>query len=206
MATTVRVLVADNQPIFCAGLRATLAKTDDLQVVGEAYELQQLHSQPTEKPPDVILTAANLAADSLPEVAANWKQQFANSKLLIMLGQTHATNFNQVTAQAVDGCILKTEPTDSFIQAIRIVAQGDNYFSPAIWQTMIQPEAAVLPFTEPEKALLPFIITEMTVAEIALALYLSERTVTRHIETICQKFGVKKRLGAAVQSVRLGLA
>lgn len=206
MATNIRVLVADNQPIFCAGIRAILATVDDLEVMGEAHDLQQLHSQPMGNSPDVLLTAANLAAESLPEIAANWKQQFANSKFLIMLGQTQATNFNQVTAQAVDGCILKTEPSDNFIQAIRAVSQGNNYFSPTLWQTIIQPETVVIPFTEAEKALLPFIITEMTVAEIALALHMSDRTVTRHLETICQKLGVKKRIGAAVQIDKLGLA
>ena len=206
MATPIRVFVADNHPAFCAGIRATLDKTDDLQVIGEAHNLLQLQSQPAAKPPNILLIAANLAEDSLVKSVPTWKQQFADSKLLIMLPQADETCLHQLTEQGADGAILKTEPTNKFIQAIRLVAQGESWLSQPLWQKIMQPETPPIDFTESEKEMLPFIITEMTIDEIAETLHLSRRTVCRQLETICLKLNVTKRIGAAVQIVKRSLA
>jgi DNA-binding NarL/FixJ family response regulator len=206
MVVTIRVLVADNHPTFCAGIRAILDKTDDLQIVEEAYDLPQLHSQSRESSPDILLIAANLATDSLLDTASDWKQQFADSKLLIMLPQADEIYLRQLTEQGADGVILKTEPTDKFIQAIRLVSQGESWLSKTLWQKMTQPEVPPVLFTEQEEEILPYIPTEMTIEAMAVTLHLAPRTVDRRIERICQKLGVTKRIGAAVQLIRLGLA
>lgn len=111
MAPIIRVFVADSHPAICVGIRAILDKADNLQLIGEAHDLRHLDALPTENPPDVFLIAANLAADSLFEQVAAWKEQVADSKLLIMLTQAEECCLRQLTEYGADGAILKTEPT-----------------------------------------------------------------------------------------------
>lgn len=206
MATTIRVFVADSHPVTCVGIRAILDQTTDLQVIGEAHHLSQLDVLSADDQPDVLLIAANLATDSLVTTMPAWKQQFANSKLLLMLPQADETCLQQLTAQSADGAILKTESSDKFIQAIRMVAQGDTWLSQPLWQNIMQSETISTAFTEAEKALLPLIVTEMTIEEMALTLHLSDSTLKRRLQEIYAKLGVETLRGAAVKLVRLGLA
>ena len=206
MAPTIRVFVADSHPATCVGIRAILDQTTDLQVIGEAHHVSQLDTISADDPPDVLLIAANLATDSLVTTVPIWKQQFANSKLLLMLPQADETCLQPLTAQGADGAFLKSEPTDKLVQAIHAVAQGEPWLSHPLWQKIIRPETPPIDFTESEKEMLPLIVTEMTADEIAETLHLSRRTVCRQLETICHKLDVTKRLGAAIQIVKRGLA
>lgn len=206
MGAVTGVLVADNQPTFCVGIQAILATADSrIQFVGEAHDLQQLYSLQREKSPHILLISANIAANSLVEQVAAWKQQFVGSQLLIMLAQANESCLYQLMTSGIDGCLLKTESPPTIIRAIHTLAQGGNYFSQSLVPALIQSNTTIVAFTETEKKLLPFMITEMTVEEIAFTLHMSERSVARHMNTICQKLNVTKRLGAAVQIVRLGL-
>ena len=206
MATIIRVLAVDMQPIFCAGIRAVLATTADLQLVGETHRLHKLDTWSLNNTPDVILLAADMVTNSLLEAISAWKQRFVGSKLLVFLPDTHEVYLQQLIIRGADGCLLRSDPPSKLIQAIRTISCGGHWVSDPLWPEVIQSEAIPVPFTEIEKSLMPLLITEMTIVEIAHVLHMSDRTITRHIEAICEKLGAEKRLGAAIQIVRLGLA
>ena len=123
-----------------------------------------------------------------------------------MLPQADEECLRQVTTQGANGAILKTEPTDKLIRAIRAVAQGEPWVSQPLWYKITQPQTPPVDFSEAEKALLPLIVTEMTIDEIAETLHLSRRTACRQLDAICLKLNVTKRIGAAVQIAKRGLA
>lgn len=206
MGESITVFAADNHPVFCAGIAAILAAENDLQLSGTAHDLHQLHSYRAAEPPHVMLLGSGLATAKLPETVTEWKQKFPNSHILLILTDVKEAYLYQLVKQVVAGCLLKTDPVQKFVQAIRAVAQGDAWFSQRLWQTISQPDAVPVPFTELEQTLLPHIVTEMTIEEIALALHMSERTLKRHLQEVYTKLGVKTRVGAAVQITQVGLA
>jgi DNA-binding NarL/FixJ family response regulator len=205
------VFVVDKQPVFCAGIRAILAATDDLQLIGEANNLHQLYVYKIEDPPDILLIAADLATDSLLETITTWKQKFVGSKILIMI-DTDEDSVRQLSKQGIDGCILKSDSQRSFTQAIRIVANGERWFSRTLLQKTLEVEliddsmGSIQEITEQDKAMLRLVCAAKSNPEIALALHMAERTVCRHLEEIYIKLGVCSRIGAAVEATKMGLA
>ncbi len=209
MAAIIRVFVVDNQPVFCAGIQAILDKTTNLQLLGTATSLKKNCSWTINKPPDVLLLAANTSHDSLLETTSAWKQKQKNSKILVMLTHPHEICLRQLTDQGANGCILKTDTKQRFVRAIRSVFEGESWFSPKLLQktlqTQLQPVTQVQ-LTEQDKDILQLICAEKSNPEIADTLHLSERTVCRYLEDIYIKLGVETRVGAAVQAIKLGLA
>lgn len=211
MASGIKVFVVDNQPLFCVGVQAVVEATTDTQWLGSAISLKEYSFQAVNKSPDVLLVTAS-ADNSFLESISAWKQQNHGSKIIGMLPHPSDIYLRQSIVQVVAGCILKTDETRRYIQAIRAVAVGEKWFSHKLLQEAVQtkilskPELAVKHLTEQDIKIMQLVCVEKSNAEIAAVLYLSERTVSRHLEEIYEKLGVSSRAGAAVQATKMGLA
>ncbi len=214
MATIIRVFIVDDQPVFCAGIQAVLETTGDLQFLGKANNLKQLDSWVTENLLDVVLLAANVADDSLLETIFAWKQECEDRKILVILSHAGEVCLHQLRVQGADGCILKTDIPQRFIQAIRSVVEGENWFSRRLMQETLQTQLirsvtqtnSLVQLTEQDKVILQLICAEKSNLEIAMTMHISERTVCRYLEEIYIKLGVSSRVGASIQTVKMGLA
>ncbi len=215
MAAVVRVFVVDNCPVFCAGIQFVLQDTPDLQFCGSAASWRHLDAQDWEEPPDVILWTADTAGNCvLPEAVLAWKQEQKGKWLLVMLPDNDEICLRQLTAQSVDGCVLKNAPPRNFILAVRSVAIGENWFSRRLLQESLQIPAetadplSVSPadLTEQDKTILRLVCAEKSNGEIAAAMHISERTVCRYLEDVYIKLDVHSRVGAAVWVAKKGLA
>ncbi|VAW31357.1 hypothetical protein MNBD_CHLOROFLEXI01-173 [hydrothermal vent metagenome] len=209
MASAIRVYIVDSRPVFCLGIQTVLETTTDLQLLGTATSLEQSCSWATNLSPDVLLVDANLSHDSLLETISAWKQKPQSHKILVMLTHPHQVCLRQVTDQGANGCILKTDAPQRFIEAIRTIADGGRWFSRQLMQETMQTQLkpmAQLQLTEQDKLILQLICVEKSNHEIAETLHLSERTVCRYLEEIYAKLGVRTRVGAAVQAIKQGLA
>ncbi|VAW39847.1 hypothetical protein MNBD_CHLOROFLEXI01-1249, partial [hydrothermal vent metagenome] len=134
MASLIRIYIVDSQPVFCTGIQAVLEATTDLQLLGTATSLEQHCSWAANKPPDVLLLAANMSHDPLLETISTWKQEYEDSKTLVMLSYADEVCLRQLTDQGADGCILRTDTPQRFIQAIRSVAEGESWFSRTVME------------------------------------------------------------------------
>ncbi|WP_420644694.1 response regulator transcription factor [Candidatus Leptofilum sp.] len=211
MASKIKVFVVDSQPLFCVGLQTVLQTADDIQWLGSSVILKENCFQVVNQSPDVLLVTAS-ADNSFLESISAWKQQNHDSKIIAMLPHSSDIYLRQTIMQVVAGCILKTDETRRYIQAIRAVAVGEKWFSQQLLQEAVQtkilskPELAVKHLTEQDIKIMQLVCIEKSNAEIAAALYLSERTVSRYLEDIYEKLGVSSRAGAAVQATKMGLA
>lgn len=211
MASKIKVFVVDSQPLFCVGLQTVVQTADDIQWLGSSVILKENCFQVVNQSPDVLLVTAS-ADNSFLESISAWKQQNHDSKIIAMLPHSSDLYLRQTIMQVVAGCILKTDETRRYIQAIRAVAVGEKWFSHQLLQEAVQtkilskPELAVKHLTEQDIKIMQLVCIEKSNAEIAAALYLSERTVSRYLEEIYEKLGVSSRAGAAVQATKMGLA
>ncbi|MEJ2748845.1 MAG: response regulator transcription factor, partial [Anaerolineae bacterium] len=198
MTEITRVLLADNHQLLHGSIRNLLAATPDLELVGEAAIEEELWQYCRESPPDVLLLASNVTNSPLPETLAQVKQHCPNIRVLVLLVDPEEVCLQALTENGADGGILKSEPPESLLAAIRTLAQGQPWFSPLLLKRMLQPETP--PLTNDELTLLRLLVAGETEKAIAGAMNLSQRTVRRRIDGISKKLGVKTRTELAYQA------
>jgi DNA-binding NarL/FixJ family response regulator len=120
----------------------------------------------------------------------------------------------EALAAGASGFVLKDDPPEQLIAAIRTVAAGDALLSPAVTRRVIrrfvrtprpEPPAAVGELTSRELEVLRLITLGRSNAEIAGELFISEGTVKTHVTHVLQKLGLRDRVQAVVLAFRTGL-
>lgn len=214
MAERIRVLIADDHPLFRDGLRVMLESVDDVEVLGEATTGEEAVALAASLGPDVVLMdikmpgingieATRRIVDATPEV---------NVLMLTML-EDNDSIFAALRAGA-RGYLLKGARQDEALRALRAVANGEAIFGPAIAQRLTQHFAARRqPATSPsfpeltdrEWEILNLIAQGRTNAEIAGLLVVSLKTVRNHVSNIFNKLHVSDRVQAIAIARREGL-
>ncbi len=211
MVSSIQAFVVDNQPLFCVGIQAVVEMTEDIQLLGSAASFNEYCTQYEKIMPDLLLLEAIPGGFSF-EAISNWKEGNKNTQILAMVCHSYQICLRKATSHGVAGCILKTDAPERFIQAVRAVAGGEEWFSRQLLhqtvktQILAMPEPVAAHLSEQEKEILQLLCAEKGNADIAADLHVSERTICRYLEDIYMKLGVRSRLGAAVQATRMGLA
>ncbi len=150
-STRVRVLVADDHPLFREGLRTMLAATEDLDLVAEARDGAQALELLARHVVDVALLDVNMPAMSGIEVAGAIAGDFPDVGVLILtMFADDASVFAALRAGA-RGYVLKDAERDDLLRAIRAVAQGEAIFSPAVASRVLDFFARRHPSIAPEQ-------------------------------------------------------
>jgi DNA-binding NarL/FixJ family response regulator len=215
MMDMIRILIADDHPLFRMGMRALLSSMDDVEVVGEATRGQEALELATTLQPDVILM--DLQMPDGGGITATRQIMAASPHihiLVVTLFQDDDSVFAALRAGA-RGYVLKDTDEDEMVRAIRAVAGGEAIFSPAIATRLIDffaaprpvaPKAVFPELTEREREILSLIAQGESNAEIAARLVLSLKTVRNHVSNIFSKLQVADRVQAAIRARAAGLA
>lgn len=216
--TRIRLMIADDHRLFREGIKALLAVTEDIEIVGEAEDGESALNQCRELHPDVILMDINMpglngirATEQILEV-----QPQTRIVMLTML-EDDASVFNAMRVGA-RGYLLKGADPQEVLSVIRAVADGQALFGPAIAARLMtyfkelsaKPSAsqAGTPFpelTDRELEVLRLIAQGLNNQEIAQKLFLSPKTVRNHITNIFSKLQVADRAQAIVRAREAGL-
>jgi len=214
----IRILIADDHPVFRFGLRALLKVLLDTDVVGEATTGEEVIALAATTEPDVILMDINMPGLNGIEATRRIRAQHAQIAILIVTMLDDDSVFAAMRAGA-RGYVLKgAEPAET-IRAIRAVAQGEAIFSPGVAERMMQyfaqdaPAGTMLPtapklfpeLTDRERAVLRLIAQGLTNSAIAEHLVLSPKTVRNYITEIFSKLQVADRAQAIVRAREAGL-
>jgi DNA-binding NarL/FixJ family response regulator len=210
----IRVLIADDHPLIRSGLRALLAATDDITVVGEAATGEEAAALAASLQPDMI--AMDLHMPGLGGIEATRRIAAAQPLihiLILTLFEDDESVFAALRAGA-RGYVLKEANEVEVLRAIRTVASGDAVFSAAIAQRLIAffaapRPAAASPFpdlTDREREILILVAQGRNNAEIAQGLALSLKTVRNYISSIFSKLQVADRAQAIVRAREAGLS
>ena len=216
--TPIRLMIADDHKLFREGLKALLAVTDDIEIVGEAEDGASALNKCGELQPDIILMDINM-----PGLNGIYATQQILEKLpqtgIIMLTMLDddASVFNAMRAGA-RGYLLKGADSQEVLRVIRAVAEGQALFGPAIAVRLMnffkelnlkpataQSKAIFPELTERELEILRLISQGLNNSEIAQKLVLSPKTVRNHITSIFSKLQVADRAQAIVRAREEGV-
>ena len=209
----IRVLIADDHPVFRFGLRALLAAEPHTEVIGEATTGDEAITLAVALQPDVVLMDLNMPGPNGVEATRRIAQQCPQIGILVATMFDDDSVFAAMRAGA-RGYILKGAEGEETLRAIRAVAHGEAIFSPTIARRLMQHFAAPRPgpssppfpeLTEREHEVLDLIAQGYTNTAIAERLYMSPKTVRNHVSTIFSKLQVSDRTQAAIRAREAGL-
>ncbi|MBV9175369.1 MAG: response regulator transcription factor [Chloroflexi bacterium] len=216
MPDRLRVLIADDHPLFRDGLRMLLATTEDLDVVAEARSGEEAIAMATDEScnPDVVVMDLKMPGCNGIEATRRILAVAPDVHVLIVtMFEDDASVFASMRAGA-RGYVLKDAAQEDVLRAIRSVGRGDAIFSPAIATRVLDSFAAVqhaVPrelfpmLTEREREILAALARGSSNSDIADEMDLTPKTVRNYVSAILSKLQVVDRTQAVLKAREAGL-
>ena len=211
----IRILIADDHPIFRFGMRTLLTSMPDMTVVGEAVTGEEAIQLVDTLLPDVVLMDIHMPGTSGIEATAHIRAEHPRTAILIVTMLDDDSVFAAMRAGARGYLLKGAEPAET-LRAIRAVASGEAIFSPGVAERVMHYFAhpAVSPahrvslaqLSEREREVLTLIAQGYTNAVIAERLVLSPKTVRNYISEVYSKLQVTDRIQAVLLARESGLS
>ena len=211
---SIRVLVADDQSMVRAGFRMLLGGEDDIDVVAEAGDGREAVEKAARFEPNVVLM--DIRMPELDGLQATREIIAANPAARILILTTFDLDeyIYEALSAGASGFVLKDDPPEQLIAAIRTVAAGDALLSPAVTNRVIsrfarlqrpEPPKELDDLTSREADVLRLIAKGLSNAEIGEELFISDTTVKTHVTHVLQKLGLRDRVQAVVLAYQSGI-
>jgi DNA-binding NarL/FixJ family response regulator len=210
----ISVLVADDQSLVRAGFRMLLADEPDIEVVAEAVDGREAVDKAARFSPTVVLM--DIRMPELDGLQATRRILAADPAARVLILTTFDLDeyIYEALSAGASGFVLKDDPPEQLLEAIRTVAAGDALLSPAVTRRVIReftrvprvsPPAGVAELTEREREVFRLIVEGLSNAEIGAQLFISDTTVKTHVTHVLQKLELRDRVQAVVMAYRTGL-
>ena len=214
---SIRVLVADDHPVFRRGMRAILGAEPDTELLGEATNGEEAVTLALELRPDVILMDLNMPNLNGIEATRRILQASPDTAILMLTMFEDDKSILAAMRAGAHGYVLKGADGAEMLRAIHAVASGEAIFSPTITRRLTgyfatsgggskTSSAQAFPnLTEREHEILSLMAEGYTNGAIASRLYLSPKTVRNYVSSIFTKLGVSDRSQAIVHAREAGV-
>ena len=216
----VRVLLCHDFPVARAGLRITIDAEGDMQVVGEADDVESGMELVDELQPDVIV--ANLYINGPGgngpgglEALRTMKGRDPQVKILVQVDQGSGDYFLLAMRAGADGYLTRGAAPREVVNAIRSVRNGQNYLDPSMVTRLVNTyvcktrreglEDRYDTLSEREREVLCLVASEHTTSEIAQVLRLSKQTVHNVRARLMEKLGLHDRVQLVKYAIRRGI-
>jgi len=205
-----KVIVVDDHELFRRGLVGVLVERG-VEVVGEAGRAREGIALVTELDPDVILMDLNMPGMSGIEAIQRLTAIAPLKPVVVITVMADEKTLMDSLLAGACGYVLKDQPIDQIVEAIRAAARGESLISPRVASRLVHrirtPNDAESPGHDPkltsrELEVLHYVARGIDNREIAKSLFLSEHTVKNHVSNILLKLQVENRIQAAVRAVR----
>jgi two-component system, NarL family, nitrate/nitrite response regulator NarL len=210
----IRIVIADDHPIFRDGLRKLLTLEDDFRVVAEARDGKEVLEVLEELQPDILLL--DLKMPGLDGLSALQKLQNSRTKtkVIVLTASEDKNQFVQAMKFGTCGIVLKQTATELLIKSIRKVHAGeiwlDSHTTAAVMRQFASPmDTAPIggrdrdrsPLSQREREIVVLVAQGFKNKEMAEKMFISEQTVKNHLHNIFDKLGVSDRLELALYAI-----
>ena len=212
---TIRVLVADDQSMVRAGFRMLLEGEQDIEVIAEAINGRDAVEKARRLHPTVVLMDIRMPELDGLQATRHILAADDTARILILTTFDLDEYVYEALVAGASGFVLKDEPPERLIAAIRTVAAGDALLSPTVTKRVIRQFTRIPRPTPPkefdelttrEQEVFRLIANGLSNTEIARQLYISDTTVKTHITHILQKLNLRDRVQAVVLAYQTGIS
>jgi DNA-binding NarL/FixJ family response regulator len=216
-AGLIKLVIADDHPIFRDGLRKLLSLEDDFEVVGEAKDGNEVLEIMREKDPDVLLLDLRMPGLDGLSVLQSLKNSGCRSRIIILTASEDKNEFVQAMKLGCSGIVLKQTATELLYKSIRKVYGGeiwlDSHTTAAVMRQFAAPSRMGgaerkgrerSPLSQREREIVALVAQGFKNKEIAEKIFISEQTVKNHLHNIFDKLGVSDRLELALYAIHKG--
>lgn len=198
---TIKVHITDDHAVFRCGLRAFIEQEPDLSVVSESATGEETLEEVEKTRPSVVLLDINLPGMPAATVAKKLLEQHPRLAILVLTIHDEEHYLRAFLRIGALGFMVKTSTGTELVQAIRKVANGEQYVDPSMAKYLIanyigRPQTSrdgINVLTGREREVCSYLAAGHTNAEVAEALGISKRTVETHRAAIMSKIGLRSR-------------
>jgi DNA-binding NarL/FixJ family response regulator len=213
---SISVVVADDQELVRTGFRVILNSEPDIEVVGEAADGREAIETAKQLGPDVVLMDIRMPVlDGLAATRRIVTGPDSRPRVLILTTFDLDEYVYEALRSGASGFMLKDNPADQLITAIRVVSEGEALLAPQITRRLIseftrsrpstaRPELLQI-LTDRETEVLKLVAHGLSNSEIAGELYVAETTVRTHVGHLLTKLELRDRVQAVVLAYESGL-
>jgi DNA-binding NarL/FixJ family response regulator len=201
LKSEIKVVIADDHPVFRQGLRQVIESDRQLKVLGEASDGASAIEMIEQTGPDVAVLDVSMPDGDGFEVARVLKQKRLNVAIIFLTMHKDERFLNAALDLGVKGYLLKDSAVADIIASIKAVVAGQDYVSPMLTGYLINRARSAARLAEEKPALTKLSPTELRVLkllaeyktskEIATELFMSPRTVEHHRANICEKLDLR---------------
>ncbi len=217
---TIRVLLADDEAMVRAGVRAILASDNEIDVVAEAGDGAEAVELVHRHRPDVAVLDIRMPRMDGLAAGAEIRRTAPDTAVVMLTTFSEDAYIARALGDGASGFLLKSGDPRELIAGLKAVADGAAYLSPTVAQKVIaelgagsggrlaraaQAREQTEGLTPREREVLSLVGAGLSNAEIAGKLYLVEGTVKAYVSTVLTRLGVKNRVQAAIIAYEAGL-
>lgn len=214
MSGPLRILIADDHPIYRSGLKLSLSSMEGFEVVGEASNGEEAVAATAALNPDVIVMDVNMPGLNGVDATRRITQADPEQAVLILTMFDDADSVFTAMRAGARGYVVKGSGEDEIVAAIRAVSQGQAIFSASVAARVISFFGSAKPAAEPaafpeltdrEREVLELIALGVSNPVIATRLGLSPKTIRNNVSNIFLKLQVADRAQAIVKAREAGM-
>ena len=210
MNDPIRVLIADDHPLFRDGVAHSLSGKANITVIAQAESREEALRLARELLPDVVLLDITMPERGGLAIASEIAVACPATKIIMLTVSEHEDDLLSAFKAGARGYVLKGVSARELANIISTVADGEVYVTPALAARMLvemtrgRPHDPLMELTEREREILQLVAKGLTNRQIGEHLHLAEKTIKHYITNILGKLHVRSRLDAAVLIARRG--
>jgi len=213
-ADAIRVLIADDSPLFRRGIFVVLSTEEQIDVIAEAENGEEAIAKAEELAPDVVLMDVRMPRVNGIEAARAIRNSSPTTKIIMLTVSDEDDDLYEAIKAGANSYLLKEVSVEEVPEAIRAVVQGQSLISPSMASKLLNEYTSLArraeekqQFPSPtltvrELEVLKLVAKGQSNREIGEELYISENTVKNHVRNILEKLHLHSRMEAVIYAVR----